>query len=74
MARDGFGDMAVSNAIGSNVFDINLGIGLPYFIRILISKFEPANLLTEEEMVSCDRQMLSPFAHCVNIVYKDSIP
>lgn len=25
VARDGFADMAVSNAIGSNVFDINLG-------------------------------------------------
>ncbi|PIK48551.1 testis potassium dependent sodium/calcium exchanger [Apostichopus japonicus] len=50
VARDGFGDMAVSNAIGSNVFDINLGIGLPYFIRIVISKFQPANLLSQEEM------------------------
>ncbi|EDV28886.1 uncharacterized protein TRIADDRAFT_14805, partial [Trichoplax adhaerens] len=34
--RDGHGDMAVSNAIGSNIFDINLGLGLPYLIRILI--------------------------------------
>ena len=25
--------MAVSNAIGSNVFDICLGIGLPYLIK-----------------------------------------
>ncbi|KAK2573661.1 Sodium/potassium/calcium exchanger 3 [Acropora cervicornis] len=30
VAREGFGDMAVSNAIGSNVFDINLGLGLPF--------------------------------------------
>jgi len=26
-------NMAVSNAIGSNVFDICLGIGLPYLIK-----------------------------------------
>ncbi len=32
VARDGFGDMAVSNAIGSNVFDILIGLGLPWFI------------------------------------------
>lgn len=25
--------MAVSNAIGSNVFDICLGIGIPYFVK-----------------------------------------
>ena len=35
VARDGFADMAVSNAIGSNVFDINLGLGFPYLILIL---------------------------------------
>ena len=32
-AREGMGDMAVSNAIGSNVFDICLGLGLPYLIK-----------------------------------------
>ncbi|PAA73517.1 hypothetical protein BOX15_Mlig019455g1 [Macrostomum lignano] len=32
VARDGFGDMAVSNSVGSNVFDILLGLGLPWFI------------------------------------------
>eukprot|EP00240_Pyramimonas_obovata_P000964 CAMPEP_0118923942 /NCGR_PEP_ID=MMETSP1169-20130426/2279_1 /TAXON_ID=36882 /ORGANISM="Pyramimonas obovata, Strain CCMP722" /LENGTH=546 /DNA_ID=CAMNT_0006865005 /DNA_START=136 /DNA_END=1776 /DNA_ORIENTATION=- len=35
VAREGQGDMAVSNAIGSNVFDILLGLGLPWFIMIL---------------------------------------
>jgi Ca2+/Na+ antiporter len=33
--RDGEADMAVSNAIGSNVFDINLGIGIPYLIKAI---------------------------------------
>ncbi len=32
----GFGDMAVSNCIGSNVFDILLGLGLPWFIQTAI--------------------------------------
>lgn len=36
VARDGAGDMAVSNAIGSNVFDILLGLGLPWFLGSLI--------------------------------------
>ena len=36
VARDGHGDMAVSNAIGSNVFDILLGLGLPWTLSGLI--------------------------------------
>jgi Ca2+/Na+ antiporter len=36
VARDGKGDMAVSNAIGSNVFDILLGLGLPWMLSGLI--------------------------------------
>jgi K+-dependent Na+/Ca+ exchanger-like protein len=32
VARNGYGDMAVSNSIGSNVFDILLGLGLPWFL------------------------------------------
>merc|ERR1711988_850096 len=36
VARDGKGDMAVSNAIGSNVFDILLGLGLPWVLSALI--------------------------------------
>lgn len=50
VARDGFGDMAVSNAIGSNVFDIDLGIGLPFLITILINKGKPILLLSAAEM------------------------
>ncbi|KAL1523440.1 hypothetical protein AB1Y20_018380 [Prymnesium parvum] len=35
VARDGQGDMAVSNAIGSNVFDILLGLGLPWSLSCI---------------------------------------
>ena len=52
MARDGYGDMAVSNAIGSNVFDINLGLGLPFLIRIAIDRGKPISLLSDQEAVS----------------------
>jgi len=31
-AQRGMGDMAVANAIGSNVFDILIGLGLPWFL------------------------------------------
>eukprot|EP00747_Dinoflagellata_sp_TGD_P143504 gnl/TRDRNA2_/TRDRNA2_176398_c1_seq2.p1 gnl/TRDRNA2_/TRDRNA2_176398_c1~~gnl/TRDRNA2_/TRDRNA2_176398_c1_seq2.p1 ORF type:complete len:525 (+),score=43.35 gnl/TRDRNA2_/TRDRNA2_176398_c1_seq2:91-1665(+) len=37
-ARRGEGDMAVSNALGSNIFDILLGLGMPWLISILIGK------------------------------------
>lgn len=33
VARQGLGDMAVSNTIGSNVFDICIGLALPWFIQ-----------------------------------------
>lgn len=31
----GMGDMAVSNSIGSNVFDILVGLGLPWALKTL---------------------------------------
>merc|ERR1712137_1318310 len=46
VAKEGFGDMAVSNAIGSNVFDINLGLGVPFLIYNCY-KGEPVSLLKD---------------------------
>lgn len=37
VARQGRGDMAVSNAVGSNIFDILVGLGLPFLIFLAIS-------------------------------------
>lgn len=46
VARNGAGDMAVSNAIGSNVFDILLGLGFPWFIGAFAYKIKvPADRL-----------------------------
>uniref|UniRef100_A0A4W3GY88 Sodium/calcium exchanger membrane region domain-containing protein n=1 Tax=Callorhinchus milii TaxID=7868 RepID=A0A4W3GY88_CALMI len=36
VARQGMGDMAVSNSVGSNVFDILVGLGLPWGIQTMI--------------------------------------
>lgn len=35
VARDGLGDMAVSNSIGSNVFDILMCLGFPWLLKSL---------------------------------------
>lgn len=37
VAKQGRGDMAVSNAVGSNIFDILVGLGLPFIIVMTIS-------------------------------------
>jgi Ca2+/Na+ antiporter len=35
VAKEGRGDMAISNAIGSNIFDILIGLGLPWVIMLV---------------------------------------
>jgi Ca2+/Na+ antiporter len=37
-ARNGEADMAIANAVGSNVFDVLLGLGFPWFLAIIIKK------------------------------------
>eukprot|EP00935_MAST-01C_sp_MAST-1C-sp1_P001508 g1508.t1 len=36
VARNGQGDMAVANVLGSNVFNIFLGLGLPWMLKVAI--------------------------------------
>ncbi|MEL6309470.1 MAG: calcium/sodium antiporter [Chloroflexota bacterium] len=36
VARDGRGTMAVSNAVGSNIFDVLVGLGLPWIVAITL--------------------------------------
>lgn len=38
VVREGEGDMAVSNAVGSNVFDILICMGLPWLMKSIISQ------------------------------------
>lgn len=40
VARQGRGSMAISNAVGSNIFDILIGLGLPWLIVSVFSKKE----------------------------------
>lgn len=35
VARDGRGTMAVANAVGSNIFDVLVGLGLPWLLTII---------------------------------------
>ena len=61
VAKRGLGDMAVSNALGSNVFDILLGLGFPYFIY---------NMKTRAE--GCSDDILSDLKECsVKMCVKD---
>ncbi|XP_022694633.1 sodium/potassium/calcium exchanger Nckx30C-like isoform X5 [Varroa jacobsoni] len=36
VARKGFGDMAVSSSVGSNIFDVAVGLPLPWFLSCLV--------------------------------------
>ncbi len=51
VAREGRGDMAVANAIGSNIFDITIGLGLPWMI-ILIARGMTINIGTGDLWIS----------------------
>jgi Ca2+/Na+ antiporter len=37
VARNGQGDMAVANVLGSNIFNIFVGLGLPWFLKVATS-------------------------------------
>ena len=41
VARQGRGGMAISNAIGSNIFDILIGLGLPWLVVTIGGKIIP---------------------------------
>jgi len=40
VSKQGRGGMAISNAVGSNIFDILIGLGIPFLIMILTAKGE----------------------------------
>ncbi|XP_062864407.1 sodium/potassium/calcium exchanger 2-like isoform X2 [Trichomycterus rosablanca] len=41
VARKGLGDMAVSSSVGSNIFDITVGLPFPWLLFSLINGFKP---------------------------------
>ncbi|NWW56416.1 NCKX1 protein, partial [Ifrita kowaldi] len=41
VARKGFGDMAVSSSVGSNIFDITVGLPVPWFLFSIFNGLSP---------------------------------
>ncbi|XP_073474417.1 sodium/potassium/calcium exchanger 1 isoform X2 [Aquarana catesbeiana] len=41
VARKGLGDMAVSSSVGSNIFDITVGLPVPWFLFSVFNGFSP---------------------------------
>ncbi|KAJ8775549.1 hypothetical protein J1605_001269 [Eschrichtius robustus] len=41
VARKGLGDMAVSSSVGSNIFDITVGLPLPWLLYTVAHRFQP---------------------------------
>ncbi|XP_077575446.1 sodium/potassium/calcium exchanger 2-like [Stigmatopora nigra] len=44
VARKGLGDMAVSSSVGSNIFDITVGLPFPWLIYNVINDFKPVEV------------------------------
>ncbi|XP_048213533.1 sodium/potassium/calcium exchanger 2 [Perognathus longimembris pacificus] len=44
VARKGLGDMAVSSSVGSNIFDITVGLPLPWLLYTMIHRFKPVTV------------------------------
>ncbi|XP_061090897.1 sodium/potassium/calcium exchanger 3 [Conger conger] len=51
VARQGMGDMAVSNSIGSNIFDILLGLGFPWALRTLVVDYGSVVFINSKGLV-----------------------
>lgn len=47
VVREGHGDMAVSNAIGSNVFDILICMGVPWLLKTIMKNGEPVEVYSQ---------------------------
>ena len=57
VARNGQGDMAVANVLGSNVFNILLGLGCPWLIKALASPDMRVTLPASEVCYRCYRRI-----------------
>nr|XP_046264423.1 sodium/potassium/calcium exchanger 2-like isoform X2 [Scatophagus argus] len=44
VARKGLGDMAVSSSVGSNIFDITVGLPFPWLLYNIINDFRPVEV------------------------------
>jgi K+-dependent Na+/Ca+ exchanger-like protein len=67
VARQGLGDMAVSSSIGSNIFDVLVGLPLPWFLFSCIKK-KPVSVEADSLFVSILILVAMIFAVIVTIV------
>ncbi|KAM3938362.1 sodium/potassium/calcium exchanger 2 isoform 2-T2 [Leptodactylus fuscus] len=44
VARKGLGDMAVSSSVGSNIFDITVGLPMPWLLFAMFNNFNPVTV------------------------------
>ncbi|XP_068199443.1 sodium/potassium/calcium exchanger 4 isoform X1 [Antennarius striatus] len=51
VARQGLGDMAVSNTIGSNVFDILVGLGIPWALQTMCVSYGSEVMINSRGLV-----------------------
>ena len=51
VARQGYGNMAICNALGSNVWNINVALGLPWFLFLLIRNGKPYDAMQNDGIV-----------------------
>jgi Ca2+/Na+ antiporter len=51
VARQGLGDMAVSNAFGSNTFNICIALGLPWLVLVLTDDFTSYDKMQDDGIV-----------------------
>ena len=64
VARKGQGDMAIANAVGSNIFDIAIGLGLPWIFIILL-RGESVQVVTE----NLDSSIVLLFATVIALLF-----
>lgn len=69
VVRDGLGDMAMSNAIGSNVFDILVCLGLPWFLETCITQPGTTIPIYSEGLLYSSVMLLSTVAFLVLVTH-----
>lgn len=52
VAKQGRGDMAVSNAVGSNIFDVLFGLGFPWFLVLTLRPEQGIHVSSDNLMAS----------------------
>ena len=58
VAKNGFGDMAISSSVGSNIFDITVGLPVPWFFgSAILYNFDGVKVISEGLSERCRMYM-----------------